>query len=71
VISAVERLPFLPFLRLPFLLLLLLCQAFDEAISDLGMLGEDSYKDSALIMQLLTDCHSCCCCLPAAAASNV
>lgn len=35
----------------------LLCclQAFDEAISDLDTLGEDSYKDSALIMQLLRD----------------
>lgn len=30
-------------------------QAFDEAISDLDSLGEDSYKDSALIMQLLRD----------------
>ena len=30
-------------------------QAFDEAISDLDTLGEDSYKDSALIMQLLRD----------------
>lgn len=29
--------------------------AFDEAISDLDTLGEDSYKDSALIMQLLRD----------------
>jgi hypothetical protein len=56
-ISAVDRLP----------LLLLLLQAFDEAISDLDTLGEDSYKDSALIMQLLTDCHSCL--LPAAAAA--
>ena len=27
----------------------------DEAISDLDTLGEDSYKDSALIMQLLRD----------------
>lgn len=27
-------------------------QAFDEAISDLDTLGEDSYKDSALIMQV-------------------
>lgn len=32
-----------------------LSQAFDEAISDLDTLGEDSYKDSALIMQLLRD----------------
>jgi hypothetical protein len=30
-------------------------QAFDEAIQDLDTLGEDSYKDSALIMQLLRD----------------
>eukprot|EP00955_Chlamydomonas_euryale_P097688 365091-Chlamydomonas_euryale.AAC.18 len=30
-------------------------QAFDDAISDLDSLGEDSYKDSALIMQLLRD----------------
>lgn len=30
-------------------------KAFDDAISDLDSLGEDSYKDSALIMQLLRD----------------
>ncbi len=30
-------------------------QAFDDAISDLDTLSEDSYKDSALIMQLLRD----------------
>lgn len=30
-------------------------QAFDDAIADLDTLGEDSYKDSALIMQLLRD----------------
>lgn len=30
-------------------------QAFDEAISELDALSEDSYKDSTLIMQLLRD----------------
>ncbi|CAL5434341.1 unnamed protein product [Camellia sinensis] len=30
-------------------------QAFDEAIAKLGTLGEDSYKDWTLIMQLLRD----------------
>ncbi|KAK6134396.1 hypothetical protein DH2020_011807 [Rehmannia glutinosa] len=30
-------------------------QAFDEAISELDTLNEDSYKDSTLIMQLLRD----------------
>ncbi|KAJ6791504.1 14-3-3-like protein [Iris pallida] len=30
-------------------------QAFDEAISELDSPGEDSYKDSTLIMQLLRD----------------
>ena len=30
-------------------------QAFDEAISELDTLKEDSYKDSTLIMQLLRD----------------
>ncbi|KAE8659670.1 Detected protein of unknown function [Hibiscus syriacus] len=30
-------------------------QAFDEDISELDTLSEDSYKDSTLIMQLLRD----------------
>jgi len=30
-------------------------QAFDDAIAELDMLNEDSYKDSTLIMQLLRD----------------
>ena len=32
-----------------------LSQAFDEAISELDTLSEESYKDSTLIMQLLRD----------------
>ena len=37
------------------LLVIVVIEAFDEAIAELDSLNEDSYKDSTLIMQLLRD----------------
>lgn len=42
-------------LSLPPLLLRLAKSAFDDAITELDTLSEESYKDSTLIMQLLRD----------------
>lgn len=43
------------FLNFSELDLVMVVQAFDEAIAELDTLGEESYKDSTLIMQLLRD----------------
>ena len=45
----------LPIYVLPITAISCANQAFDEAIAELDTLGEESYKDSTLIMQLLRD----------------